>query len=300
MVTIHIPATSANVGSGFDSVGLALSLGNTVVMEEAEECDIASMDEHHVPTGPQNMVYAAAELLYKQCGREFTGLQIRQSSPIPMARGLGSSSACIVAGLIGANALLKNPCTREELLTIAAEIEGHPDNVAPALLGGFVASCIQDGRVYSVKKEVSPMLEFAVFVPDFELLTEKARAALPQSVAHADAIYNLSRAALLQAALCEGRLDLLPVATGDKLHQPYRLPLIAGGEGVFALAKEAGASAVCISGAGPSILAVVEQQNQSFWHNAELALMQAKQQAKPEGNFKLHKLKADNLGARLI
>lgn len=300
MVTIHIPATSANVGAGFDSLGLALSLGNTVIMEEAEGCCIASIDEHAVPTGPDNLVYKSAAALYEQCGKPFSGLTIRQNSPIPMARGLGSSSACIVAGLIGANALLKNPCTREELLTIAAGIEGHPDNVAPALLGGLVASCIQDGQVYSVKKEISPMLEFGVFVPDFELLTEKARAALPKTVAHADAVYNLSRAALCQAALCEGRLDLLPVVTGDKLHQPYRLPLIEGGENIFGLARTAGAAAVYISGAGPSILAVVEQRHAAFWPAAEQALLEAKLAGAPAGHFQLHKMKPDNLGARLI
>jgi homoserine kinase len=279
---------------------LALSLGNTVIMEEAAGCHIAAIDGLAVPTGPDNLVYSSAKLLYGHCGAPFKGLTLRQNSPIPMTRGLGSSSACIVAGLIGANALLKNPCSREELLTIAAGIEGHPDNVAPALLGGLVASCIQDGRVYSVKKEISPMLEFGVFVPDFELATEKARAALPKQVVHKDAVYNLSRAALCQAALCEGRLDLLPVVTGDRLHQPYRLPLIPGGEDIFELALECGAAAVCISGAGPSILAVVEGRNEGFWPAAEKALLQAKVGGRPAGHFALMHQKADNMGARLI
>ncbi len=300
MITVHVPATSANVGAGFDTIGLALSLGNTVVMEEADGCHIASLDANEVPTGPENLVYRAAELLYKECGSPFTGLTIRQNSPIPMARGLGSSSACIVAGLIGANALLKNKLSREELLTIAAKIEGHPDNVAPALLGGLVVSCIEGGKVYSVKKEISPMLGFGVFVPDFELLTEKARAALPGAVQHKEAVYNISRAALCQAAVCEGRLDLLPVATEDKLHQPYRLPLIPGGEEIFALAKQAGALAVCISGAGPSILGIVEERNEAFWKNAEDMLLEAKYEGRPEGRFTLHRMQPDNLGARLI
>lgn len=300
MITVHIPATSANIGAGYDTLGLALSLGNSVIMEEAEGCHIASIDGQTVPTGPNNLVYQSAKILYERCGAAFSGLTLRQNSPIPMTRGLGSSSACIVAGLIGANALLKNPCTREELLTIAAELEGHPDNVAPALLGGLVASCIQNGQVYSVKKEISPMLEFGVFVPGFELSTEKARGVLPKQVPHADAVFNMSRAVLCQAALCEGRLDLLGVVTGDRLHQPYRLPMIEGGAEIFALAMEAGAGAVCISGAGPSILAIVESRNQSFWPSAEEALLTAKLQGLPQGNFKLMKLKPDNLGARLI
>lgn len=296
MVTIHIPATSANIGAGFDSLGIALSLGNTVLMEEAEGCFIRTIDDAPVPVGEDNLVYSSAKLLYERCGKQFTGMSIQQSNPIPMARGLGSSSACIVAGLIGANALLKNPFTREDLLTIACEIEGHPDNVAPAILGGLVASCIQEGKVYSVKKEISPTLVFGVFVPNFELLTEKARAALPKTVLHADAVFNLSRAVLCQAALCEGRLDLLSVATQDRLHQTYRLPLIEGGEEVFALAKEAGALSVTISGAGPSILAVVEKNHPSFWGNAEKAL----QNNLKTKAFHLLRLEADNLGARLV
>lgn len=300
MITMHIPATSANVGAGFDSLGLALGMGNTVLMEEGEGCRITSLDKVVVPTGPENLIYTSAQQLYELCGRPFSGLTIHQTNDIPMARGLGSSSACIVAGLMGANALLKNPCTREELLTIAAGIEGHPDNVAPALLGGFVASCIADGRVYSVKKEISPILSFAAFIPDFELLTEKARAALPATVSHADAVYNLSRSALCQAALCEGRVDLLPVVTGDKLHQPYRLPLIGGGAQIFDLALGAGASAVYISGAGPTILAVVEKSRTNFWPNAEHMLQQAAAAGEDAGRFTLHRMEADNLGARLI
>lgn len=300
MITIHVPATSANVGAGFDSLGLALSLGNTVIMEEAEGCHIASIDEHPVPKGPDNLVYHSAERLFKECGKPFHGLTLRQNSPIPMARGLGSSSACIVAGLIGANALMGNPCTREELLTIAAGIEGHPDNVAPALLGGLVVSCMENGIVYSVKKEISPMLCFGAFVPDFELLTSAARQALPKTVPLADAVFNLSRAALCQAALCEGRLDLLPVVTGDRLHQPYRFPLVEGGEDIFSMARELGAPAVFISGAGPAILAVVEKRNEAFWQEADKALTEAKYKGKAAGHFSLMRLMPDNLGARLI
>lgn len=300
MISVHVPATSANVGSGFDTVGLALGMGNTVVMEEMDGCDIAPLDGVPVPAGEDNLVFSSARLLYNHCGRPFTGLRLRQTSPIPTTRGLGSSSACIVAGLIGANALLKNPCTREELLTIAAGLEGHSDNVAPAMLGGLVASCIEDGRVYSVKKELSPMVEFGLFVPDFELSTTKARAALPKTVPFASAVYNLSRAPLLQAALCEGRLDLLGVATGDALHQHCRLPLIPGGEKVFTLARQAGALAVFISGAGPAILAVVESHRDSFWQKAEEGLAAERAEGKAAGGFRLVRLKGDNTGARLI
>lgn len=300
MISVHVPATSANVGAGFDAVGLALGLGNTVVMEEMDGCDIAPLDGTPVPQGEDNLVYSSAKLLYSHCGKVFTGLRLRQTSPVPTTRGMGSSSACIVAGLIGANALMINPCTREELLTIAAGIEGHPDNVAPAMLGGLVASCLQDGQVYSVKKELSPVLEFAAFIPDYELSTQKARDALPQTVTLASAVHNLSRAPLLQAALCEGRLDLLEVATSDALHQQYRLPLMPGGKEVFALARGAGAPAVFISGAGPTVVAVVESSRTDFWQKAADALHQAAHENSPAARFSMQRLKGDNMGARLI
>ncbi|NLW78722.1 MAG: homoserine kinase [Ruminococcaceae bacterium] len=300
MITVQVPATSANVGAGFDTLGLALNLPNTVQMEEHDGVDIAPADGNAVPTGPENLVYQAAQHLYRECGRPFTGLRLRQQSPIPSARGLGSSSACVVAGLFGANALMRHPCTREDLLTIAAGMEGHPDNVAPAILGGLVASCIQDGRVYSVKKEISPMLEFAVFIPDFELRTDTARAILPKMVPHADAVYNLSRAVLCQAALCEGRLDLLPVVTGDRLHQASRMPHVPGGEEVFALAKAAGAAACYLSGAGPAIVAIVEERSTGLWPAARQALDEAKARGEDAGRFELIRLRADNQGARLV
>ncbi len=300
MITVFVPATSANVGPGFDTIGLALALGNTVSFQEAEGCTVVSEDGQPVPTGPDNLVYHAAQVLYQECGRPFKGLELRQRSPIPVTKGLGSSSACIVAGLIGANALLRNPCTREELLTIAAGMEGHPDNVAPALLGGCVASCIEKGRVYSVKKEISPLFTFAVFVPDYELPTDKARGVLPAEVPFRDAVYNLSRAALVQAALCEGRVDLLPVVTGDKLHQPYRFSLMPGAQEVFQLALSCGAAAVCVSGAGPSVLAIVEKSNTAFWPAAEDALRTAQDGGGLAGHYRLQRLAADNMGARLI
>ncbi len=299
-VTVRVPATSANIGAGFDTLGMALSMANTVEMQEADGCHITSADGMQLPAGPQNLVYRSAKAIYKQCGVPFSGLSIVQHSPIPLTRGLGSSSACIVAGMVGANALLKHPLSKADILSIAAKIEGHPDNVAPALLGGLVASCMQDGKVYSVKKEISPMLEFGVFIPDFHLSTEKARAALPSTVSRGDAVFNLSRAVLCQAALCEGRLDLLEAACDDALHQQYRLPLIPGGAEVFALARKAGALATFVSGAGPSVLAVVEKRNKSFWQNARKALQKAKDAQQDQGRFALVQLEADNEGVKIM
>lgn len=226
MVTVTVPATSANVGAGFDSLGLAVSMHNVFTFEESDRIQISSVDGTHVPAGSNNLVYRSARVVYDQLGIPLKGLRITQRNDIPMARGLGSSSACIVAGIMGANALLGDKLTERQMLTLATAIEGHPDNVAPAMLGGFVTSVIDEGQVYSVKKDIDPELAFAAFVPDFRLLTSKARAALPAMVSHKDAVYNLSRAALATAAFCEGNYALLGVATKDVLHQKYRLPLI--------------------------------------------------------------------------
>ena len=293
MVKVRVPATSANIGSGFDACGLALSLYNTASFALAEGIDISASDGSFAPQGPGNLIYRTAKEVFTLCGKELFGLKIVQTNAIPMARGLGSSSACIAAGILGANALLGNPLSGQDVLTLATKLEGHPDNVAPALLGGFVASAYDEGKVYSLKKDIAPSLAFAAFVPSFKLLTEKARAALPEQVTHKDAVYNLSRAALLATAFCEERYDLLCVATKDTLHQPYRLPLIEGGQAVFDLAAQLGAMATFISGAGPTILAVVPAENQTFFAQAKQALAQNEALSA----FTLHRFVPDNIGA---
>lgn len=292
-VKVTVPATSANVGAGFDSLGLAVSLYNSAVLEECDHLEITASDGSIVPRGPSNLIYRSVKTVFDQVDRPLKGIRIIQENPIPMARGLGSSSACIIAGLLGANALLGGPLTQRQLLTLATAIEGHPDNVAPALLGGFVASTYDEGQVYSVKKNISQDLAFAAFIPNFKLLTEKARAALPQQVPYKDAVYNLSRAALATAAFCDGEYELLRVATKDSLHQKYRLPLIPGGEEIFELTQELGAYAAYISGAGPTIMAVVHRENEDFFAQAEEMMMQDDQMRA----FSLRRLLADNVGA---
>lgn len=297
MTTVKVPATSANVGAGFDALGLAVELYNTATFELGEGLRIESTDGTEVPNGKDNLIWRAAAETFALCGRPVPGMHITQTNPIPMARGLGSSSACIVAGILGANALMGSPLTEREMLTLATRIEGHPDNVAPAMLGGFVTSVLDEGQVYSVKKNISDQLAFAAFVPDFPLLTEKARAVLPKTIAHNDAVYNLSRAALATAAFCDGDYELLGVATKDAMHQSYRLPLVPGGEEVFALARELGALGVYISGAGPTIMAVVRRSDEAFFASAEETLAKARANGEKLGAFGVQRLLACNGGA---
>ena len=194
-IKVSVPATSANIGSGFDALGLAVTLYNTVTFEESEVLDISSADGTRIPRGESNLVYRSAKGLFEKVGKQIPPLKITQTNPIPMARGLGSSSACIIAGLLGANRMLGDVLNTQELLTLATSIEGHPDNVAPALLGGLTSSVFEDGKVYSVKRNVDETLCFAAIVPDYKLLTEAARAALPKEVSHKDAAPALPYAA---------------------------------------------------------------------------------------------------------
>ncbi len=280
MIKVTVPASSANLGAGFDALGLALTLYNRVWMEEADaspnapECRIESVDGVGIPLDESNMIYQTAKILYERCGHPFRGLHIRQENNIPMTRGLGSSSACLVAGLLGANTLLGSPLSSTDIGDLAAALEGHPDNTAPALLGGLVTSVMEGGRVYTVSVPVSERFRFALFIPDFELKTEVARSVLPNQVALTDAVYNLSRTALMTASLFSGRLENLRVAVQDRLHQPHRFPLIPGAEQVFYTAYELGAYSVSISGAGPSVLAIIDRDNVAFEQQARGLLMQ--------------------------
>lgn len=273
MLKIKVPATSANLGSGFDALGLALTMYNTVYMEEYDGIRIESLDETDVPLNEHNLIYSTARRLYDICGVPFKGLHIQQINDIPMTRGLGSSSACLIAGLLGANELLGQPMGNGELLNLAAAIEGHPDNVAPALLGGLVTCAMDEGLVHSVSVPVSRSVRFAVMIPDFTLKTSLARSVLPQSISRSDAVFNLSRAALMTSSLFSGNLEHLRIATQDKLHQPYRLDLIRGGEAALRIARELGSYGSYISGAGPSIVAIIDAGNTSFEKNAASQLM---------------------------
>ena len=295
MMRIDVPATSANLGSGFDSLGIALTKCNRVWMEEWDAVDIASLDDTVVPTDSSNLIYWAAERLFEECGHKLPGLRIRQENNIPMARGLGSSSACIVAGILGANRMLGNPLSQKDLIRMAAKIEGHPDNTTPALSGGLVASAMEGERVYSVSVPVSDKIRFAVLVPPFELKTELARKMLPDTYTREDAVYNLSRSALMTASLFSGKIENLRVAVQGRLHQPYRSGLIEHYDQVFRISYELGSLGTYVSGAGPTIIALVPSDE------ADNFLTQIQVQLAQKGieNWKTEILAADSHGARI-
>ena len=264
MIKVTVPATSANMGSGFDSIGIALTLFNEICMEESDRLEITCDTGQNVPLDETNLIYQCAKKVYDICGAPMKGLKIAERCSIPQTRGLGSSSACTVAGIIGANALLKSPLSRENVIDLAASVEGHPDNSTPAILGGFVTALMEYDKVWCVRVPIYGRLDFVAFIPDFELKTETARAALPAHIPFSDAIFNLSRAALLAGSLVTGDLHNIGVAVGDRLHQPYRFPLIPEGREILETAKGLGALGAYISGAGPAVIAIVPSEEKTY------------------------------------
>lgn len=296
MIRIDIPATSANLGSGFDSLGIALTMHNRVWMEEYDGLEISTTDNVKVPTDETNLIYWAAKHLYEICGKTLPGMRIVQENNIPMARGLGSSSACIVAGILGANRLLGSPLSQADLINLAAKIEGHPDNTSPAISGGLVASAMEGERVYSVSVPVSEKISFAVMIPPFELKTEKARGVLPKTYSREDTVYNLSRSGLMTASLFSGDLQNLRVAVQDKIHQPYRSGLIENYDRVFRMSYELGSLGTYVSGAGPTIIAMIDSAEAvSFGETCASHL-----EDRGVTGWRVEILKADPNGAKIV
>ncbi|MBN1567811.1 MAG: homoserine kinase [Acidobacteria bacterium] len=255
---IRVPATTANLGPGFDCLGLALDWWNSIDVETTDRglrVEVDCPEGVEIPRNRKNLVVYGMDAVYRLAGQKRPPCRIHITTRIPIARGLGSSSAAIVGGLVAANTLLGNIYSRDELVTIATRIEGHPDNVAPALLGGLMVAAMEGKQVTVARFPVPRELRCVLFVPDLVLLTKKARGILPKRIARTDAIYNASRVALWIAALRERRWEWLEAATQDRLHQPYRAKLVPGMYALFEAAMKAGAKGAALSGAGPSIIA---------------------------------------------
>ncbi len=258
-VTVRVPASSANLGPGFDTLGLALCLYNRMTVGLSDgptRVEVRGEGEGVLESGPDNLVVRAAHRLYAEVGQAPPPLSVRLENAIPVSRGLGSSSTAIVGGLAAANALLGDPLDRDAVLGLAVELEGHADNVAPALCGGLQVCCVTPSGLLRVPVHPPAGLRAVVCIPDARVSTERARRALPDHYSRADAVYNISRAALLVAALSTGRLDVLRPAMEDRLHQPYRASLVPGFTAAVEAALAAGASGACLSGSGSTMLAL--------------------------------------------
>lgn len=258
-IEVRVPASTTNLGPGFDTLGLALKLYNRLrfrVIEGPVRVDVDGEGAGQLDTGPDNLVYRAVARLYGEAGRPIPALQIHLNNSIPMSRGLGSSSTAIVGGLVGANALLGSPLDREHILALAVELEGHPDNVTPALLGGFQVAAMTGEGLIHLRLPAPRGLRTVVCVPDAAVSTAEARNALPDSYSREDAVFNVGRTALLVAGLLTGETGVLREAMQDRLHQPYRAALVPGFEAAIRAALDAGAAGACLSGSGSTMLAL--------------------------------------------
>ncbi len=257
-VTIRVPATTANLGPGFDAFGCALKLYTDVTFEETEYgLEITGCDEAF--TGPDNLAYVSYCAVMASLNEEVKGVKIHIDAHIPVCRGLGSSAALLVAGAMGANVLRGNRLSTQGLLNITNAMEGHPDNLAPAFFGGLTASMVDNGLPVTVSFPLHPDWEILALVPDFDMPTAKARAVLPQQVSRADAIYNIAHGAMVLKALELGDEKLLRNAMQDRLHQPYRKHMIGDYEAIEELVRTTGA-AFCLSGAGPTLLCITRDK----------------------------------------
>jgi homoserine kinase len=296
-VEVAVPASSANLGPGFDSLGLALQLYNRLRMELTDgptTVTVSGEGAGALESGADNLVYRSVQRLCREVGREAPALRIAMENAIPVSRGLGSSSSAIVGGLVGANALLGEPQSQEDLLRLAVEIEGHPDNVAPALLGGLQVTAMADAGLVHLTVPVPAELRAVVCIPAVSVSTEAARAALPASYSRADAVFNLGRSALLVAALSSGRYEALGAAMEDRIHQPYRASLVPGFTEALRAAREAGAAGACLSGSGSTMLALTTTNEEAIGE----AMVAAVRRAGTEARWLA--LDVDRAGARVL
>ena len=262
-VKIVVPATTANLGPGFDCLGMALELWNIVDVQPASESRqsrvlVQGEGAGELPHDQTNLVYRAMESLWRHTGKLMPPLEIRCNNQIPLQRGLGSSAAAIVGGLVAANNALDKPLDDNTLLELAVELEGHADNVSAALLGGLRLVGMEEGQRFTIPITIPSDIGVVLFVPEMAIATEEARSILPNTVSREDAVYNVTRVAMLINALVTGRMEDLRHGTKDRLHQPYRQKLFPGMNGIFAAALVGGALGVFLSGSGSSIVALTQ------------------------------------------
>lgn len=299
-VTVRVPGTTANCGPGFDSLGIACSIYNELTMELTEneflEISVEGAGAEDISDGPDNIVWTSVKLFLERAGlkERYRGARMHMVNQVPLSRGLGSSATAIVTGIYAANAFCGSPMSKHDMLQLATEMEGHPDNVAPALYGGFTISTMKDGRADTMSFMPKLDLKLIVAVPDFYLSTSKARAVLPEKITRAEAIYNISRAAMLAASLARGDREYLASAIDDAIHQPYRAQLIPGMYDVFEAARNAGAFGAALSGAGPCVIAFAENGTEA------IGMAMKEEFAKHNVKAEILQLSIDKQGAYLL
>jgi homoserine kinase len=294
MIKVRVPATSANMGPGFDSLGVALNLYNIFGFRETKEgLSFKGFPEEFC--NEENIIYQAMMKCFDKAGYKPNGIEILTlKQDIPVSRGLGSSSSCIVGGLVGANEILGQKFSKDEILQMAVEIEGHPDNVAPAVFGNMIVAVTEDEKVYHQNINVSDEIRFVSIIPNFRLSTSEAREVLPKEIPLKDGIYNVGRASLLVAAMLNENLEMLKYACKDSFHEKYRSSLITGFNEVKDEIYKSKGIASYLSGAGPTIMAVSKKEDIDF-------SSKIKEFLKLKGlKWEVHVLTVDKVGAIVL
>ncbi|MBU5298477.1 homoserine kinase [Clostridium sporogenes] len=289
MIEVRVPATSANIGPGFDCLGVAVNMYNKFFVEEIKEGLIFEGCEDKFKN-EENLIYVAMKKCFDKIGYKPTGLRIKIESDIPVSRGLGSSAACVVGGIVSANELAGRVLNKKELLDLAVEVEGHPDNVNPAFCGGMTVSISDNKEIIYSKVKVSEGIKFCALIPDFTLSTEKARTVLPKSIDYKDGIFNIGRTALMVSALNNGDFHLIKYACKDKLHQDYRAKLIENFYSIKKQCEKLNSLGVFLSGAGPTIMVMIKEEENYFSKNIKVFLDTLK------NKWEVRELKIDNIG----
>lgn len=265
MLEVKVPATSANMGPGFDCMGIALNMYNYFYFEEIESgLEICGCEDSF--KNEKNLIYTSMQRCFQEIGYDHKskGLRIGVKGNIPVSRGLGSSAACIVGGVLAANEIGRGNLNKNEILKLASEIEGHPDNIAPAIFGGLTIAIKEGNKVYYEKLEILQDLKFCAIIPDFTLSTKESRAVLPESIPYSDGVFNIGRASLFVAALVNKNYDILRFACMDRLHQVYRGNLINNYNEIIDVSNHLNSLCTFLSGAGPTIMAVVKKEEKGF------------------------------------
>lgn len=298
-VKVRVPGTSANLGPGFDSLGLALSIYNYIEAEETESgLSIEIVDaetKEFLPTDEKNLVYKAMKYLFDKAGYNPKGLKLKLKSEVPVTRGLGSSSACIIGGLVCANELSGKKFSNREIIAMATKLEGHSDNVCAAMLGGFTVSVFNKEEIFYYSHKMKGDLKFLLLIPDYAVTTQKARNTLPGYYPKRDVSFNISHASLLVASIISGNYENLLCAMDDRVHEPYRKVFIDGYTKIYNKLKSYGALGTYISGSGPTLVSVVEAEDADFFYDDIKEYME---KYYPTWTVKL--LDADNEGTKVI
>lgn len=292
MMEIRVPATSANMGPGFDCLGIALNMYNRFFVEEIESglkiygCEKQFQNEN-------NLFYCSMKKCFEKVGYKEKGIKIVMDTKVPVSRGLGSSATCIIGGIVAANEISGRLLSNEDILEMATEIEGHPDNLTPALVGGMTVAISENNKVYYQKIIMGKKLKFYALIPEKRFSTDEARKVLPEKIPLKEGIFNIGRAALLVATLANGNCELLKVACKDKLHQDYRGKFIANYFDIVKKCQEKG-TGVFLSGAGPTIMVMSENKNSNFLNDMKIFLSNL------DSNWSIKELKVDDEGTKVI